>query len=273
MDRELPHDKIPHAIRKKARAKGVANALLLMLFLGVIEVCAFYIFESRLTAEMESAHWREMTDKNEHLANGLLSHERRILASVLVFGAVVLAPILGTLGWKNGNYCVVQKWYLDALATNATRDKLTGVLNHRGIVNKLDHAAAIANRRKSPLTIVFVDVVGLEKTNEKFGPGVGDRQVVGTARALLHTMRQTDIIGRLRDDEFLVALIDCELPKAEAVMERAARQLAQRGIAEVGDPWTMEWRYAAYTRNESAEQLVSRTSEVMDNRNNASQTA
>ena len=250
MDRELPHDKIPVTIRKKAKAKGVATAIILVLFLGLIEVIAFHVVELRMGAQMKSAPldlWK----------------------TVLVFGAIVLTPILAVLGWKNGNYAVVQKWYLDALATNATRDNLTGVLNHRGIVNKLEHAAAIARRRKSPLTLVFVDIMDLETVNEKFGATIGDRVVVGTARALMHTMRQTDIIGRLRNDEFLVALIDCELAEAESVMERAAQHLAKRGLAEVGEPWTMKWGCAAYTENDSAEQLVSHAIESVGHQNNA----
>jgi diguanylate cyclase len=198
-----------------------------------------------------------------HVPPAVVFASYRLLLMGLLAGAIVLLPILAILGWKIGNYRVRHRWYVEELAVSATTDSLTGVLNHRGTVDAVDKALAIANRRESPLALVFVDVNDLKLINDAFGHRTGDRLLTGTANALAGSLRQTDIVGRLGGDEFVAALIDCDERQVEAVMARAEIYLARQGGAETGSPWTMSWGYASRRKNDTFDRMMARADQQM----------
>jgi diguanylate cyclase len=198
-----------------------------------------------------------------HVPPSVVFASYRLLLMGLLAGAIVLLPILAILGWKIGSYRMTHRWYVQELAISATTDSLTGLLNHRGTVDAIDKALAIANRRESSLALVFVDVNDLKLTNDAFGHRKGDRLIVGTANALAGSLRQTDIVGRLGGDEFVVALIDCDERQVEAVMARAEIRLAQQGVTETGSPWTMSWGYAFRGENDTFDRMVARADQQM----------
>jgi diguanylate cyclase (GGDEF)-like protein len=94
------------------------------------------------------------------------------------------------------------------LQHSALHDSLTGLPN-RGLV--LDRAAqmlARARRADAPVTALAVDVDGFDQINDRFGSPAGDeflRQVAGRLDAVI---RDSDTLGRIGGDEFLM-LVDC----------------------------------------------------------------
>lgn len=95
----------------------------------------------------------------------------------------------------------------DALALNrqqATRDPLTGVLNRRGIEERMPELIALAERAESRVFVAFVDIDGLKKANDRFGHEFGDQLIVGVARSVQSSVRAADAVGRWGGDEFIV---------------------------------------------------------------------
>ena len=199
----------------------------------------------------------------KHVPPSVVFASYRLLLMGLLAGAILLSPILVILGWKIGSYRVRHRWYVQELAISATTDNLTGLLNHRGTMDAIEKALAVANRRESPLALVFIDVNDLKLINDGFGHRKGDRLLVGTANALAGSLRQTDIVGRLGGDEFAAALIDCNERQVEAVMARAEVHLAQQGVAETGAPWTMSWGYASRRENDTFDRMLARADQQM----------
>lgn len=104
---------------------------------------------------------------------------------------------------------------------HAESDTLTGLASWR----KTSHYLHRHIQQQQPFALLFLDVDGLKRVNDRFGHAAGDEllRVVGEA-CRLHA-RKGDIVGRRSGDEFLLALEGLDRPQAEAVMARL-----QRGI-------------------------------------------
>jgi diguanylate cyclase (GGDEF)-like protein len=86
----------------------------------------------------------------------------------------------------------------------ATRDQLTGVLNRRGIEERVPVLAGLSDRLDEPIFLIFLDIVGLKRINDRRGHPTGDMALVGVADALGATVRSGDVVGRWGGDEFVV---------------------------------------------------------------------
>lgn len=116
----------------------------------------------------------------------------------------------------------------------ATRDSLTGVLNRRGIEERIPELVALADRRDETVFAVFVDIDGLKAANDRFGHHLGDRVIRAVADAVRETVRAGDLVGRWGGDEFIIVGIGQPLPHAQ-LAERLAVRLSSSGIAT--DQW------------------------------------
>ena len=108
---------------------------------------------------------------------------------------------------------------LDRLAFT---DPLTGLLNRRGFKVIGGRALDAAERLGSTFTILFFDVDSLEQINAAYGHSMGDAALCETARMLGESVRAMDIVARVGEDEFCVALTDGS-PPATTVAQRLGR--------------------------------------------------
>jgi diguanylate cyclase (GGDEF)-like protein/PAS domain S-box-containing protein len=106
----------------------------------------------------------------------------------------------------------------------ALRDPLTGVANRNLVVDRLEHALALAQRSGADVAVLFIDVDSFKWINDTMGHAAGDRVLVGVARQLKAVFRESDTVGRIGGDEFLVV---CEeVPGPLKVLELAERLTA-----------------------------------------------
>jgi diguanylate cyclase (GGDEF)-like protein/PAS domain S-box-containing protein len=105
------------------------------------------------------------------------------------------------------------------LEQRATFDMLTQVYNRSSILGLLQREL---EREDSPRTgAVYVDLDKFKPVNDTLGHAAGDELLVLVAERLKLASRETDVIGRLGGDEFLIVLRD--LPSAEKAMQVADR--------------------------------------------------
>ncbi|QGG95872.1 putative bifunctional diguanylate cyclase/phosphodiesterase [Actinomarinicola tropica] len=115
------------------------------------------------------------------------------------------------------------------LAHEAAHDPLTGLPNRTASLAHLKRALGRAQRTGDHLAVLFVDLDGFKQVNELHGHGAGDRVLVQVAQRLSDTVRQSDVVGRLGADEFIVV--------AEPIgHEDEAAQLAARLLREIEEP-------------------------------------
>src|ERR1700751_28708 len=85
------------------------------------------------------------------------------------------------------------------------RDELTGLYNVRGFNLLAEQALRLARRAQQPFSVLFIDMDDLKKINDKYGHNAGSASIAEAARLLNSTFRETDVIGRVGGDEFVVA--------------------------------------------------------------------
>lgn len=125
-----------------------------------------------------------------------------------------------------------------ALGDAARRDPLTGILNRRGLSERLAQETARSARSGGSLSLVLLDVDGLKALNDARGHRAGDDALVAAARALQDAVRTGDSVGRLGGDEFALVLPDADGDAARKLAERVRRAVesATRGL---GTPLTV----------------------------------
>jgi diguanylate cyclase (GGDEF)-like protein/PAS domain S-box-containing protein len=110
----------------------------------------------------------------------------------------------------------------------AERDVLTGLWNRRG----LEHHVAVpasAQRVKTGLALLLVDLDGFKQVNDSYGHEAGDAVLRDVAVKLTAAVRHGDIVARLGGDEFVLVLEGVGSPEAAA-------QVADKLVATLGRP-------------------------------------
>nr|WP_290665439.1 diguanylate cyclase [Ardenticatena sp.] len=104
----------------------------------------------------------------------------------------------------------------------AAYDMLTGFLNRRAAIERIDALLDHARRQQSPVGICMLDIDHFKQINDTFGHLAGDEALRVVTTRLRANVRPYDIIGRWGGEEFIVVLPDTP---AEKVAEVATRLL------------------------------------------------
>lgn len=123
----------------------------------------------------------------------------------------------------------------DRLATLATRDPLTGLLNRRGLDEALHrHFGA---RPPHGLFLLQADIDFFKRINDRHGHTAGDEVLRGVAQTLIEQIRPTDFAARLGGEEFLVGCHGTDVAQVTRLAERLRQAIADQahdiGGAEV----------------------------------------
>jgi diguanylate cyclase (GGDEF)-like protein len=94
----------------------------------------------------------------------------------------------------------------DALSYQALHDPLTGLSNRTLFMEWMKRGIARADRRGTPLSVLYLDLDGFKEINDSKGHEAGDKMLVTVATCLQESIRQEDAIARLGGDEFGILL-------------------------------------------------------------------
>jgi diguanylate cyclase (GGDEF)-like protein len=109
-------------------------------------------------------------------------------------------------------------------------DPLTGLLNRRGIEGIVEHEVRRRARYPAPLALGLVDADHFKEINTRHLLPGGDAALVGIARALSGALRDTDRVGRVGGEEFLVVAPQTDAAGAGALAERLRTAVEQTPI-------------------------------------------
>ncbi|HSB00301.1 MAG TPA: GGDEF domain-containing protein, partial [Anaerolineales bacterium] len=85
---------------------------------------------------------------------------------------------------------------------------LTGLNNRRGFMILATGLLKFARRAALPLCLLYIDLDCLKSINDTFGHGMGDAAITRFARVLTETFRDSDVVGRMGGDEFVVLTVE-----------------------------------------------------------------
>lgn len=111
----------------------------------------------------------------------------------------------------------------------AEHDGLTGLWNHRIIVERLRGEIDRSRREGTPLSVILADIDHFKRINDTFGHLTGDLVLKEISAIITHSVRTYDWVGRYGGEEFLVVLPGSEIENAlhRAEQLRLAVQSAQ----------------------------------------------
>jgi diguanylate cyclase (GGDEF)-like protein/PAS domain S-box-containing protein len=94
------------------------------------------------------------------------------------------------------------------IAFLAFHDKLTGLANRAKFEELMEMAVARARRHSLAVAVLFMDLDNFKLVNDSLGHAAGDDLLREVAARLIQLTRETDVVGRLGGDEFLLLLPD-----------------------------------------------------------------
>jgi diguanylate cyclase (GGDEF)-like protein/putative nucleotidyltransferase with HDIG domain len=120
----------------------------------------------------------------------------------------------------------------------AVTDRLTGLLNSRGLATQFDQALVRAVREGEPLAVLMMDVDDLKTVNDTYGHAIGDTVLREVARTIRSVLRPSDLCARWSGDEFVAVVGNCGLADAERRALDVQATLSTRPIViRPGEEW------------------------------------
>ena len=95
-------------------------------------------------------------------------------------------------------------------------DPLTGALNRKAFFEAVESET----RQPGTTVLLFVDVDGLKRVNDRLGHKAGDESLQDFADRVRKTIRKSDVFARIGGDEFVIYLRVRDLAAADLVAQR-----------------------------------------------------
>jgi diguanylate cyclase (GGDEF)-like protein len=164
----------------------------------------------------------------------LVSHQDSLLVYIGLPLSMVAAAVLVALGVADR--LREQRRALSEAERHAQTDPLTGVLNRRSLVERLQAACERAQARGLPIALLFIDLDHFKEINDTFGHLAGDACLRAVIAPIQAELRHSDVIGRYGGEEFVVVLSSADAAAAEAIAERILKRVAGLEVGGFGPP-------------------------------------
>jgi len=157
-----------------------------------------------------------------------IARERLTLAALMVLFSFVCssARLLVTQ-----NRLLLTK---EALRREAKRDSLTGLWNHKAIIEILERELLRAERDRQPVGVIMTDVDHFKNVNDSRGHAAGDAVLRIISSGIAAMVRPYDSVGRYGGEEFLIVAPGCGLGETVELAERVRAHVSGCSIMAGG---------------------------------------
>ncbi|MBN4075939.1 diguanylate cyclase, partial [Gammaproteobacteria bacterium AH-315-E17] len=128
--------------------------------------------------------------------------------------------LLGNLAKKNSKLQIEidERRKMEAqLLYYASHDPLTGLMNRRGIEERLEQVLSMLQVHADEHVLCFLDLDQFKVVNDSCGHIAGDKLLKKLSVELQAVIRNNDVLVRFGGDEFAVLMEDCSIDQAYAV--------------------------------------------------------
>ncbi len=131
----------------------------------------------------------------------IFNHRPRIIFSLHI------TPLHGNNRWNN--------------------DRLTELTNRHGFTEQAKHLTLMARRAHQQIALAIISVDHLKVLNETLSTESGDTLLRTFSQRLLNSVRETDIVGRLAGNQFVILLVNIDGRDAvDQVITKLRKRLA-----------------------------------------------
>lgn len=169
---------------------------------------------ARIRAETNKAWVEDMKSRNGTFVNGV-----KITATTELRDGDKIQVGRGTV-LRFGFQDDLDESFHDYLMSSALRDGLTKLFNKRYFLERLDSELKFAQRHKTTLSLLMLDLDHFKKINDTKGHLAGDVVLETIAGVLAKAVRNEDVVARFGGEEFAIILRAIEIDSAQLMAER-----------------------------------------------------
>lgn len=187
---------------------------------------------------------------------GLLAEVRRAMPDARERKAVLARA--EEIAREAGRVIRAQAARIRMLEQLADTDPLTGLLNRRGLIRRLGERLAEAQRHNDQGVVLFVDMDGLKRINDRHGHAAGDAAIRMVGEGLANGVRTHDAVGRIGGDEFAVVMSRIGHERGLAAAARIGRAIGRLTLVHEGEavPLSVSIGLAPFSGGETPEALL-----------------
>lgn len=201
-----------------------------------------------LDANQELAQLNEEIEKQKQNLvekEGVISTQKGVIAILLVLFGIIALLI---------RYVMKQNSLLNALSQT---DPLTGLLNRRVLMEKMENEVQKYNRYETPFSILFIDVDHFKMINDQYGHDKGDRVLKLIGSLMNQHTRATDVCVRWGGEEFMVLAVNTDLDNGLKLAEHL-RAMIENYDFEIGVTVTVSIGVATIENGQKKEDLIAK---------------
>ena len=157
---------------------------------------------------------------------------------------------------------------LDEIREEILTDALTGLTNRKGFKQKIDLATSESGMSAQSYCVLMIDIDHFKTINDSYGHLVGDKVIQFVAATMQKQVKGKDTVGRFGGDEFVILLLDTDLPGALSVAGSIRSIIEKTRIKrmDTGEPIgqvTVSIGIAKYLKGESVSELLDRADSAL----------
>ncbi|MDZ7644159.1 MAG: GGDEF domain-containing protein [Woeseiaceae bacterium] len=121
------------------------------------------------------------------------------------------------------------------LERQATRDKLTGLLNRRYADDFLQREIEASQRGDREMAVALADIDHFKRINDTYSHAIGDEVLRRVSRLLVSRCRKTDVVARYGGEEFLLCFPDTTVAFAARICGQIRSAVETMDWSVLGD--------------------------------------
>jgi diguanylate cyclase (GGDEF)-like protein len=150
----------------------------------------------------------------------------------------------------------------EELETLSTTDSLTGLDNHRSLMQRLDEEETRCKRERRKFSVLVGDVDHFKQYNDAFGHPAGDEVLKAISDIMREAARPIDCVARYGGEEFVVLMPDTTPGDALEMAEHIRARVAAKKF--MGRKMTLSIGVASFPEDaDGAEALISIADEAL----------
>lgn len=144
-------------------------------------------------------------------------------------------------------------------------DTLTGILNRRSLMQKLQNMMQLSARNEQAISLLFIDLDNFKEINDTLGHATGDLVLQHFVNVVQKNLRKTDLFGRWGGEEFIIAFVDVNAQNALLLANILRDKIAHESLLTslINHPLTISAGLTQMQKDESIDSLISRADNAM----------